>query len=73
MACLAVSPGSLGTGGGIGGRHGGVPLGVPPISPVLAVDILEAVRQSMQTYEALYIGSLPVPRAMGKHCWPRHR
>uniref|UniRef100_A0A803VAZ5 PID domain-containing protein n=1 Tax=Ficedula albicollis TaxID=59894 RepID=A0A803VAZ5_FICAL len=36
-----------------------------PTSPVLAVDILEAVRQSMQTYEALYIGSLPVPRAMG--------
>ncbi|KAL2299542.1 hypothetical protein Nmel_014205, partial [Mimus melanotis] len=32
----------------------------------LQVDILEAVRQSMQTYEALYIGSLPVPRAMGK-------
>ncbi|NXH13341.1 APBB3 protein, partial [Bucco capensis] len=31
----------------------------------LQVDILEAVRQSMQTYEALYIGSLPVPRAMG--------
>ncbi|XP_068273356.1 amyloid-beta A4 precursor protein-binding family B member 3 [Nyctibius grandis] len=39
-----------------------------PISPEdlpLQVDILEAVRQSMQTYEALYIGSLPVPRAMG--------
>ncbi|NXV83065.1 APBB3 protein, partial [Atlantisia rogersi] len=33
--------------------------------PLQAVDILEAVRQSMQTYEALYIGSLPVPRAMG--------
>uniref|UniRef100_A0A663N2C0 Amyloid beta precursor protein binding family B member 3 n=1 Tax=Athene cunicularia TaxID=194338 RepID=A0A663N2C0_ATHCN len=31
----------------------------------LQVDILEAVRRSMQTYEALYIGSLPVPRAMG--------
>ncbi|NWV24081.1 APBB3 protein, partial [Origma solitaria] len=31
----------------------------------LQVDILEAVRQSMQTYEALYIGTLPVPRAMG--------
>ncbi|XP_040460847.1 amyloid-beta A4 precursor protein-binding family B member 3 isoform X2 [Falco naumanni] len=31
----------------------------------LQVDILEAVRQSMQTYKALYIGSLPVPRAMG--------
>ncbi|NXV35180.1 APBB3 protein, partial [Rissa tridactyla] len=31
----------------------------------LQVDILEAVRQSMQTYEALYIGSLPVRRAMG--------
>ncbi|KAM9531539.1 amyloid-beta A4 precursor protein-binding family B member 3 isoform 2-T2 [Guaruba guarouba] len=31
----------------------------------LQVDILEAVRQSIQTYEALYIGSLPVPRAMG--------
>ncbi|XP_059681384.1 amyloid-beta A4 precursor protein-binding family B member 3 [Gavia stellata] len=31
----------------------------------LQVDILEAVRQSMQTYEALYIGSMPVPRAMG--------
>ncbi|KAM6122854.1 LOW QUALITY PROTEIN: amyloid-beta A4 precursor protein-binding family B member 3 [Phoenicopterus ruber ruber] len=31
----------------------------------LQVDILEAVRQSMQTYEALYIGNLPVPRAMG--------
>ncbi|XP_042646028.1 amyloid-beta A4 precursor protein-binding family B member 3 [Tyto alba] len=31
----------------------------------LQVDILEAVRQSVQTYEALYIGSLPVPRAMG--------
>ncbi|XP_075365704.1 amyloid-beta A4 precursor protein-binding family B member 3 [Mycteria americana] len=31
----------------------------------LQVDILEAARQSMQTYEALYIGSLPVPRAMG--------
>uniref|UniRef100_U3K3U2 Amyloid beta precursor protein binding family B member 3 n=1 Tax=Ficedula albicollis TaxID=59894 RepID=U3K3U2_FICAL len=37
----------------------------------LQVDILEAVRQSMQTYEALYIGSLPVPRAMGKRrCSP---
>uniref|UniRef100_A0A8C9N2Y1 Amyloid beta protein binding family B member 3 n=1 Tax=Serinus canaria TaxID=9135 RepID=A0A8C9N2Y1_SERCA len=34
--------------------------------PEPSVDILEAVRQSMQTYEALYIGSLPVPRAMGK-------
>ncbi|KAM7101087.1 LOW QUALITY PROTEIN: amyloid-beta A4 precursor protein-binding family B member 3 [Ciconia maguari] len=32
---------------------------------LLQVDILEAARQSMQTYEALYIGSLPVPRAMG--------
>ncbi|NWR67607.1 APBB3 protein, partial [Bucorvus abyssinicus] len=31
----------------------------------LQVDLLEAVRRSMQTYEALYIGSLPVPRAMG--------
>ncbi|XP_061210046.1 amyloid-beta A4 precursor protein-binding family B member 3 [Neopsephotus bourkii] len=31
----------------------------------LQVDILEAVRQSIQIYEALYIGSLPVPRAMG--------
>ncbi|KFU87069.1 Amyloid beta A4 precursor protein-binding family B member 3, partial [Chaetura pelagica] len=31
----------------------------------LKVDVLEAVRQSMQTYEALYSGSLPVPRAMG--------
>ncbi|NXF97294.1 APBB3 protein, partial [Eubucco bourcierii] len=31
----------------------------------LQVDILEAVRQSMQTYEALYIGSLPVPGPMG--------
>ncbi|KAM6322418.1 LOW QUALITY PROTEIN: amyloid-beta A4 precursor protein-binding family B member 3 [Podargus strigoides] len=31
----------------------------------LQVDILEAVRQSMQTYKALYIGSLPVPRAVG--------
>ncbi|XP_072728809.1 LOW QUALITY PROTEIN: amyloid-beta A4 precursor protein-binding family B member 3 [Ciconia boyciana] len=31
----------------------------------LQVDIVEAARQSMQTYEALYIGSLPVPRAMG--------
>ncbi|NXV23872.1 APBB3 protein, partial [Cepphus grylle] len=31
----------------------------------LQVDMLEAVRQSMQTYKALYIGSLPVPRAMG--------
>lgn len=42
-----------------------------PTSPVPAVDILEAVRQSMQTYEALYIGSLPVPRAMGKRrCSP---
>uniref|UniRef100_A0A8B9SWI7 Amyloid beta precursor protein binding family B member 3 n=1 Tax=Anas platyrhynchos TaxID=8839 RepID=A0A8B9SWI7_ANAPL len=29
------------------------------------VDILDAVRQSIQKYEALYIGSLPVPRAMG--------
>ncbi|XP_064017417.1 amyloid-beta A4 precursor protein-binding family B member 3 [Pogoniulus pusillus] len=31
----------------------------------LQVNILEEVRQSMQTYEALYIGSLPVPKAMG--------
>nr|XP_047936324.1 amyloid-beta A4 precursor protein-binding family B member 3 isoform X1 [Anser cygnoides] len=31
----------------------------------LQVDILDAVRQSIQKYEALYIGSLPVPRAMG--------
>ncbi|NXI38749.1 APBB3 protein, partial [Galbula dea] len=31
----------------------------------LQVDILEAVRQSKQTYKALYIGSLPVSRAMG--------
>lgn len=46
---------------GMGEQHEG-----PPTPPVPAVDILEAVRQSMQTYEALYIGSLPVPRAMGK-------
>ena len=26
----------------------------------------------MQTYKALYIGSLPVPRAMGKCYWPCH-
>ncbi|NXX99189.1 APBB3 protein, partial [Centropus bengalensis] len=31
----------------------------------LQVDVLEAVRRSMQTYEALYMGSVPVPRAMG--------
>lgn len=62
LASPAVSPGSL----GMGGTHGGV----APASGILAVDILEAVRQSMQTYEALYIGSLPVPRAMGKRCWP---
>lgn len=48
----------------MGGTHGGA----APASGILAVDILEAVRQSMQTYEALYIGSLPVPRAMGKRC-----
>ncbi|CAM5160356.1 unnamed protein product [Natator depressus] len=39
-----------------------------PISPdnlPLQVDILDAVRQSIQKYEALYIGSLPVPKAMG--------
>ncbi|KAJ7426476.1 Amyloid beta A4 precursor protein-binding family B member 3 [Willisornis vidua] len=38
---------------------------IPAEDLPLQVDILEAVRQSMQTYEALYIGSLPVPRAMG--------
>uniref|UniRef100_A0A8C0QMQ0 Amyloid beta protein binding family B member 3 n=1 Tax=Chelonoidis abingdonii TaxID=106734 RepID=A0A8C0QMQ0_CHEAB len=31
----------------------------------LAVDIGDTVRQSIQKYEALYIGSLPVPKAMG--------
>ncbi|XP_010007440.1 PREDICTED: amyloid beta A4 precursor protein-binding family B member 3, partial [Nestor notabilis] len=31
----------------------------------LQVDILEAVRQSIQTYEALYIGSLPVSCSAG--------
>uniref|UniRef100_A0A8C3TEU6 Amyloid beta precursor protein binding family B member 3 n=1 Tax=Chelydra serpentina TaxID=8475 RepID=A0A8C3TEU6_CHESE len=39
-----------------------------PISPdnlPLQVDILDAMRQSIQKYEALYIGSLPVPKAMG--------
>ncbi|NXL03526.1 APBB3 protein, partial [Mesembrinibis cayennensis] len=44
-------------------RHATTP--VPTEDLPLQVDILEAVRQSMQTYEALYIGSLPVPRAMG--------
>uniref|UniRef100_A0A7M4E2N7 PID domain-containing protein n=1 Tax=Crocodylus porosus TaxID=8502 RepID=A0A7M4E2N7_CROPO len=29
------------------------------------VDILDAVRQSIQKYDALYIGSLPVSKAMG--------
>ncbi|XP_071614914.1 amyloid-beta A4 precursor protein-binding family B member 3 isoform X2 [Heliangelus exortis] len=38
---------------------------IPSEDLPLQVDVLEAVRQSMQTYEALYIGSLPVPRAMG--------
>ncbi|XP_059589378.1 amyloid-beta A4 precursor protein-binding family B member 3 isoform X2 [Alligator mississippiensis] len=39
-----------------------------PISPdnlPLQVDILDAVRQSIQKYDALYIGSLPVSKAMG--------
>ncbi|XP_068815984.1 amyloid-beta A4 precursor protein-binding family B member 3 [Struthio camelus] len=43
-------------------------INLEPISPddlPLQVDILDAVRQSIQKYEALYIGSLPVPRAMG--------
>ncbi|XP_044882210.1 amyloid-beta A4 precursor protein-binding family B member 3 isoform X3 [Mauremys mutica] len=31
----------------------------------LQVDIGDTVRQSIQKYEALYIGSLPVPKAMG--------
>lgn len=44
--------------------------GIPSNPSFLAVDILDAVRQSIQKYEALYIGSLPVPRAMGKCCWP---
>lgn len=44
--------------------------GIPSNPSFLAVDILDAVRQSIQKYEALYIGSLPVPRAMGKRCWP---
>uniref|UniRef100_A0A8B9SVV9 Amyloid beta precursor protein binding family B member 3 n=1 Tax=Anas platyrhynchos TaxID=8839 RepID=A0A8B9SVV9_ANAPL len=34
--------------------------GIPSNPPFLAVDILDAVRQSIQKYEALYIGSLPV-------------
>ncbi|KGL74966.1 Amyloid beta A4 precursor protein-binding family B member 3, partial [Tinamus guttatus] len=43
-------------------------IALEPMSPddlPLQVDILDAVRQSIQKYEALYIGSLPVPRAMG--------
>ncbi|NXE55144.1 APBB3 protein, partial [Casuarius casuarius] len=43
-------------------------ISLEPLSPddlPLQVDILDAVRQSIQKYEALYIGSLPVPRAMG--------
>lgn len=60
-----------GGGGCSGGKRGRGREGVVPTSPVPAVDILEAVRQSMQTYEALYIGSLPVPRAMGKCRQPR--
>uniref|UniRef100_A0A8B9S8L6 Amyloid beta precursor protein binding family B member 3 n=1 Tax=Apteryx owenii TaxID=8824 RepID=A0A8B9S8L6_APTOW len=38
---------------------------ISPDDLPLQVDILDAVRQSIQKYEALYIGSLPVPRAMG--------
>lgn len=65
-ACLDASLWALGWTLGVGG--GGT--GIPHNSPFLAVDILDAVRQSIQKYEALYIGSLPVPRAMGKCCWP---
>ncbi|XP_015277800.1 PREDICTED: amyloid beta A4 precursor protein-binding family B member 3 [Gekko japonicus] len=39
-----------------------------PITPddlPLQVDILDAVRESVQKYKALYIGSLPVSKAMG--------
>ncbi|XP_053102439.1 amyloid-beta A4 precursor protein-binding family B member 3 isoform X9 [Hemicordylus capensis] len=39
-----------------------------PITPEdlsLQVDILDAVQESLQKYEALYIGSLPVSKAMG--------
>uniref|UniRef100_A0A8D0HHA3 Amyloid beta protein binding family B member 3 n=1 Tax=Sphenodon punctatus TaxID=8508 RepID=A0A8D0HHA3_SPHPU len=38
---------------------------ITPDDLPLQVDILDAVRQSIQKYEALFIGSLPVPKAMG--------
>uniref|UniRef100_A0A8D0KLA5 Amyloid-beta A4 precursor protein-binding family B member 3 n=1 Tax=Salvator merianae TaxID=96440 RepID=A0A8D0KLA5_SALMN len=38
---------------------------VAPDDLPLQVDILDAVRESIQKYEALYIGSLPVSKAMG--------
>ncbi|KAL8194125.1 UNVERIFIED_CONTAM: hypothetical protein K2H54_000669 [Gekko kuhli] len=39
-----------------------------PVTPddlPLQVDVLDAVRESVQKYDALYIGSLPVSKAMG--------
>ncbi|XP_066479933.1 amyloid-beta A4 precursor protein-binding family B member 3 [Tiliqua scincoides] len=38
---------------------------VTPDDVSLQVDVLDAVRESVQKYEALYIGSLPVSKAMG--------
>ncbi|XP_029439315.1 amyloid-beta A4 precursor protein-binding family B member 3 [Rhinatrema bivittatum] len=38
---------------------------ISPEDLPLQVDILDAVRQSVQKYEALYVGSLPVSKPMG--------
>ncbi|XP_030068783.1 amyloid-beta A4 precursor protein-binding family B member 3 [Microcaecilia unicolor] len=38
---------------------------ISPEDLPLQVDILDAVRQSIQKYEALYVGSLPVSKPMG--------
>ena len=54
--------------GGFGDRTGA---GVPLTARVPAADVQDAVGRPPRRYEALYIGSRPVPRAMGKVAPPR--
>lgn len=44
----------------------GMLLSVKHFLLLLAVDVLDAVRESVQKFKALYIGSLPVSKAMGR-------
>lgn len=56
--------------GGFGVRAGA---GVPLTARVPAADVQDAVGRPPRQYEALYIGSRPVPRAMGKAAPPQPR